>query len=61
MKKILIAIPLFCAALIGAYFLFPAQALEFFAHLERSASGLEVKTIEVDGEGRISDDSSLCC
>ena len=49
MKKLLIALPIFCAVLIAAYVVFPDKALQLFAEMERSASGLERKSLVVDG------------
>ena len=49
MKKLLVSLALIGLLLVGVYFVFPGKALVFFALLERAASGLEEKSVVVDG------------
>jgi len=50
MKKFLLALVLLLAALVGLMALFPEETTRLAIHAERTASGLEHRTIDLDGE-----------
>lgn len=47
MKKIIVAIPIFCLILIGLYAAFPEKVLDGFISMNRSDAGMERKSVQV--------------